>query len=316
MLLILVSIFVIVHKQDEVVFDQTVHNSVGNTKTNNDNDKNILDGCYHVYLDIGSNIGVQIRKLFEPEKLWNASIHRIFNTNFGNIKERRLAGIDNGRVVCAVGFEPNSHHTKYLKQIEYGYNNCGWRVKFMTETAVSDRNGTTKFYSDEAYNNMEWGGGILPPNINNIAVQPPKNDSKPKYHTVRLIKLSDFLNDVVGNRRLPVAYSKLHPPKVIMKMDIEGSEVDVLPDVIFRGGLQHINILMIEWHERLEMFAIRKLAQEKLKSVIYLLSNHSQIAKKNGGKFDLITLDIDDESYYKYKFKVPECKSPHDYVLD
>ena len=28
--------------------------------------KNDLDGCYHVFLDIGSNRGVQPRKLFEP----------------------------------------------------------------------------------------------------------------------------------------------------------------------------------------------------------------------------------------------------------
>ena len=26
-----------------------------------------LDGCYHVYLDVGTNVGVQIRKLFEHE---------------------------------------------------------------------------------------------------------------------------------------------------------------------------------------------------------------------------------------------------------
>lgn len=28
--------------------------------------KNELDGCYHVYLDIGTNVGIQIRKLYEP----------------------------------------------------------------------------------------------------------------------------------------------------------------------------------------------------------------------------------------------------------
>ena len=26
------------------------------------------DDCWHVYLDVGTNIGVQIRKLFEPER--------------------------------------------------------------------------------------------------------------------------------------------------------------------------------------------------------------------------------------------------------
>ena len=69
-----------------------------------------------------------------------------------------MAGISRGSVVCAVGFEPNSHHTKYFKHIEYGYNNWEWGVKFVTETAVSNRNSTTNFYSEQAHGNMEWGG--------------------------------------------------------------------------------------------------------------------------------------------------------------
>ena len=51
--------------------------------------QNILDGCHHVYLDVGSNIGVQIRKLFEPEKFPNAGIHSFFQKSFGSIEKRR-----------------------------------------------------------------------------------------------------------------------------------------------------------------------------------------------------------------------------------
>ena len=32
----------------------------------------LADGCWHVYLDVGSNIGVQVRKLFEPERYGGA----------------------------------------------------------------------------------------------------------------------------------------------------------------------------------------------------------------------------------------------------
>ena len=280
----------------------------------------ILDGCYHVYLDVGSNIGVQIRKLFEPEKLANSKVHPIFDANFGNIQERRLAGFQKTRVVCAVGIEPNSHHTKYLKRIEKGYNKCGWRVNLMTETAVSDHIGQTRFYTDEAYEHLEWGGGILPPSINTVSVDiAVKNKRKAKYNNVTLIKLNDFLNDVVGKRMLPVEPSNSIPPRVIMKMDIEGSEVDVLPDFIFGGGLQHVNIIMIEWHQRLEKLDIRKEAQKSLKSILNSLSDYSQIMRKNnktGFNYDFKTIDIDDESYYDAKFKIPDCSSPHDYILD
>merc|ERR1711994_134191 len=52
--------------------------------------KNPLDGCTFVYLDMGTNIGVQIRKLFEPEKfdsetfvkLNGPGVRNIFKTKF------------------------------------------------------------------------------------------------------------------------------------------------------------------------------------------------------------------------------------------
>ena len=51
-------------------------------------------------------------------------------------------------------------------------------------------------------------------------------------------------------------------------MDVEGSEVDILSDLIFRGGLQHVNIIMIEWHQRLEKLEIRRDAQKSLKAIL------------------------------------------------
>ena len=45
--------------------------------------KSILGGCYHVYLDVGSNVGVQVRKLFQPEEYPKA--------NAGMISQFRLA---------------------------------------------------------------------------------------------------------------------------------------------------------------------------------------------------------------------------------
>ena len=271
------------------------------------NNKNILDGCYHVYLDIGSNIGVQVRKLYEPEKYPNASIHSIFNSQLGTIEKRRKAISEQRKVVCAVGFEPNSHHTKYLKEIESSYNKCGWRVTFLTETAVSDHNGITRFYTDEAYAHLEWGGGILPPDVNNIAVANVTDKTKQKFRNVKLVRLSEFLKNVVGTRNIPTPSSKIYPPKVLVKMDIEGSEVDVIPDLIFSGGLQYINIIMVEWHERLEKLPERKMAKRRLESVLKLLSDYSQNMKDHGGKFDFKLVIIDDETYATSKFDLPNC---------
>ena len=78
--------------------------------------QNPLDGCYHVYLDVGSNIGIQIRKLFEPQKYPNAAVHSIFDSNFGAVENHVLQGRTD--YVCAVRFEPNFQHTAILKDLE------------------------------------------------------------------------------------------------------------------------------------------------------------------------------------------------------
>ena len=124
---------------------------------------NMLDGCYHVYLDVGSNLGVQVRKLMEPSKYPEANnTLRLFNFLFGDetVRTQPMEGDDS--YMCVVGFEPNSHLTQYLREVESSYHKCGWRVKFLTETGVSDHYGRTQFYSDGELNKYEWGGGILP----------------------------------------------------------------------------------------------------------------------------------------------------------
>ena len=269
---------------------------------------NMLDGCYHVYIDVGTNIGVQIRKLFEPEKYPKAYVHPIFDSKFGNITERLKFTPDGGNTVCAVGFEPNPHHTSYLKEVESSYSKCGWRVKIMTETAASDKNGRTTFYSDESYKNMEWGGGVLPPHINSIAVEQKDNTAMQDFTNVALVRLSDFLKHTVATRKLPfVPPSNSISPNVVMKMDIEGSEVDVIPDLLFTGGLQFINNIVVEWHERLEKIINRRNAQQQLKLVIQTLSKYSETMKNHGAKFDFNLINLDDETYYTSKFDLPKC---------
>ena len=274
---------------------------------NNSNQKqhlenqNILDGCYHVYLDIGSNIGVQVRKLFEPEKYHGAKIHEIFDQEFGNIQIRRQ--FYSQRKICAVGFEPNHRHTSILKKIEERYNSCGWKVFFMTETAVSNRNGTTTFYTDKDFKNFEWGGGILSPSINKIS-QNISSDDKSKYQ-VKIIRLSKFIKDVVGKRILPVKPTKLFPPKVVMKIDIEGSEMDVIPDILFTGGLEYINTLMVEWHAHLETQAERSPAHSHLKSSLDAISKYAKVMINHGGPFDFKVVELDDESYATSIFELP-----------
>jgi hypothetical protein len=86
----------------------------------------MADGCRYIYFDVGSNIGVQVRKLFQPELYPGAKILPHFEQYFGSPEFRRR----NDSGVCAIGFEANPSHAKRLKGLEKCYQEMGWRVHF------------------------------------------------------------------------------------------------------------------------------------------------------------------------------------------
>lgn len=69
-----------------------------------------------MYLDVGSNVGIQIRKLFEPELYPDADALPIFDTRFAPPEERKA-----DRGLCAVGFEPNSRNQQRLLDLQAAY---------------------------------------------------------------------------------------------------------------------------------------------------------------------------------------------------
>ena len=185
---------------------------------------NELDGCFHIYLDVGSNVGIQVRKLFEPELYPDAPILPVFESYFGPI----LTDGQRENTVCAIGFEPNVHHTKALKDVEQAHKACGWRSHFYTETAAAHDYGTISFLSDNDFGNLEWGGSII-------------SDQRSYDGTIignaTKIRLSDYVFERILTRNIPESISNEYP-SIIMKVDIEGSELEVLTDMVVSGALQ------------------------------------------------------------------------------
>jgi len=97
---------------------------------------NPLDGCSHVFIDIGSkkDIGMQIRKLFQPQLFPGDPALQIYQRYFGP-PETRQAGH-----ICAVGFYPNEiidsllPEAASLKALVNNYSSCG--IKVLIEDAV------------------------------------------------------------------------------------------------------------------------------------------------------------------------------------
>lgn len=115
--------------------------------------KRMADGCQHVYVDMGSNVGHQIRKLYQPELYLGNPTEEIFQRFFGQ-------GIDrNG--VCAFGFEANPLHTRQLQSLESHLTGLRRRLRIFTSQAVSVADGPVRFYQDPgAKEHNQWGGSL------------------------------------------------------------------------------------------------------------------------------------------------------------
>ena len=55
--------------------------------------ENPLDGCLHVFIDLGSNRGLQIRKLYEAHMFPLAPVQPLYEKYFGKPEDRNLQEI-------------------------------------------------------------------------------------------------------------------------------------------------------------------------------------------------------------------------------
>jgi len=101
---------------------------------------NPLDGCTHVFIEIGSNkdAGMQIRKLFEPQLFHGDPALPVYQRYFGPPETRQPDHI------CAVGFYPEEIiDTPSLKALVDNYSTCGIKVLIK-----DDQQSVTKFIKD------------------------------------------------------------------------------------------------------------------------------------------------------------------------
>mmetsp|Transcript_13223 Transcript_13223/g.28143 ORF Transcript_13223/g.28143 Transcript_13223/m.28143 type:complete len:308 (+) Transcript_13223:301-1224(+) len=210
------------------------------------------DGCRYVFLDVGANVGIHTRFLFEawrfPRSVYAS---RIFDQYFPAARNRSD--------VCAFAFEPNPAHLPRLQALQKSYRAYGWRVGIIP-VAASAADGTLQFLqlrTAREKKHLDWGFSESPPDGRFVhhaatgeAVVVDNSSNKLQRHTVKAIDLSKWLWRHVHYRRVPE--KKLPsdvPPAVVMKMDIEGSEFKVLPRLIFTGALCQITAATVEFHE-------------------------------------------------------------------
>ncbi len=231
-------------------------------KTNNKTiSQGMFDRCKKFYIDMGSNIGVQIRKLYQPEYYPNSPVLQIFDNYFGPPHMRKT-----DHEICAVGFEMNPRHTQRLNHLKQNYDECGFKTYIFTETAVSTYYGNISFQSDNQLANHELGASVI------------YNYDGQEKKIVKSIDIADFLMKNV----LP--YAEI----IVSKMDIEGEELNVLPHLLTQGVLCKINIIFMEPHERM-------MSSQNAQEFLNFQNNLNFILTKSKCKVEISNLD--DESY-------------------
>jgi Methyltransferase FkbM domain len=245
------------------------------------------DGCYHVFMDVGANIGVHGRFLFEPHMypLSKVSVP-FFDSKFG----KHRANED----YCVFAIEANPNHWPRLKMLSDAYAAVGWRLNYV-QAAAGDQNGTMVFYhqgkQDTKHN--EWGFSV-------------KQIGRPQDVTavdVPTIRLTEWIQREILEREIPqIPPSGRHYPKPVlgMKMDIEGSEYIVLPDLMLSGVYCQLGFVFGEGHQRFAPlnFTGQKAdlsTRENIK--IFQDAVTSAMQASRNCQAELHFGDVDDESY-------------------
>jgi hypothetical protein len=182
--------------------------------------QNLLDGCGYVYIDLGTNIGVQIRKLYEPHLYPDAPVLPLFKQIFGNHTNE----------VCSVGFEANPLHDNYLKEFESYCLRRNWRVKIFTSTAVSISERNLTFYTEPGNEgNNQWGASL--------EIMQGTNRGNITVPSVDIVK---WFKTTVLNRKISPDFTL---PRIMMKSDIEGHDSVVIANLILSGMYCSIDLI-------------------------------------------------------------------------
>ena len=255
----------------------------------------MADGCRHVYVDLGTNTGVQIHKLYnaslfpsEPSKRITNKIGPVYDRYFGNGTRTD---------VCAFGFEPNKNHTKYLVQAQAYYRARGYRLTYF-QAAAGITDGWGVFQSDNNFDHHEWGGRVNVEDIasaaaaTSVAAAEPGDPSSraAAANVVSVIGVPRWLDEEVLSRTVPAPAAgdaAALPPAVVMKIDVEGTDEVLLADMFSRGLLCKIDYIYVEHISDCVLKFLRtSLAASKCKTVIEF---------------------VDDESYHR--FIMPEASA-------
>lgn len=241
------------------------------------------DGCFSVFIDVGANVGVHGRFLFEPEK-YNLSSFAVplFEKKFG--KKRQNSDF------CVIAIEANPKHWSRLEKLSSVYRSLGWRF-LVVKAAAFDETGKGIFFHQGDGRSNEWGFSVK-------SNKHPRPRSTVGEEKVELIVLSKWLEHEIFEREVPAVSSLSKKPIVGMKVDIEGSEFVVLPDLVTSGVFCKLDFVFGEFHPWLAPmnFSRQEVSLQNSSDAIHLFEAFDLVVRSaRNCKTDFIQQD--DEEY-------------------
>mmetsp|Transcript_10148 Transcript_10148/g.32115 ORF Transcript_10148/g.32115 Transcript_10148/m.32115 type:complete len:239 (+) Transcript_10148:361-1077(+) len=172
--------------------------------------------CRFYYIDLGTNVGWQIEKLYNPRCA--SPVQRLFDDAFADRRDE----------VCAIGFEPNPAHARPLVELEQRHAAKGRFVSIHMGFAGT-RNRMSRLYLNrktaDGGRNHDWAAARV------------------KQHQAN--------NSFVATKEFDVVRLLLGLPTqatIVMKVDVEGDERTLFPALIRSRALCRVRTVYAEFH--------------------------------------------------------------------
>ena len=201
--------------------------------------------CPFVYIDVGSNIGLQLNRLYRPETIPenNDGFARVFDDAFGAAPGRNCH-------VCAIGVEPNPRHARRLGKMQESFNAAGAGLYVIKAAASTTDGGTLTFFTQAQRKGDRAVEGDQGASANAFsdARRGKEVQNLEDRISVPTVDLAQVIHRV--RSRLARRYDR-EKSKIVIKIDIESSEYAVVPHLVVNQGVCVVDVILMEWHAKL-----------------------------------------------------------------
>lgn len=191
----------------------------------------------NVFFDLGANKGDSVRTFVGIDE----------KANGGNVFFTELINMTRDTKWIIYAFEPNRLFNDQLDDMKKVVTRLNHTVNIFKETAVFTYDGLVDFYLDTSHSNYDYIGSSINKNHKDVIL------SKSNKTQVNSVDIAKFIKENVAIDDL-----------VIVKMDIEGTEYDVLIDMVKKDVFKYIDFIAIEFHAFVSPFNTTQQLVDKL----------------------------------------------------